>query len=88
LIPHSSFLRRSFATPARTHGGANESGSGKCSGFWILGGPGIRKNAQVPASLLSAFTTGTTGDWRYGESYPVTAAQLLPIFTEFLPSIH
>jgi hypothetical protein len=81
LIPHSSFLRRSFVAPTRTHGGANESGSGKCSDSWLLAG-------LSPGNLLPAFTSGTFGDWQNGESYPVTAAQLLPVFTEFLPSIH
>jgi hypothetical protein len=28
------------------------------------------------------------GDWPSGKSYPVTAAQLLPIFTGFLAPIH
>ena len=38
LISHCFFLRRSFAAPFRTHGGANESGSRKYSGSWHAGG--------------------------------------------------
>jgi hypothetical protein len=38
--------------------------------------------------LLPAFTPETFGDWPNGKSYPVTAAQLLPILTGFLAPIH
>jgi hypothetical protein len=39
--------------------------------------------------LLPAFTLrDSLGDWPNGKSYPVTAAQLLPILTGFLAPIH
>jgi len=44
--------------------------------FWLL------------ACLVPAFTPGVFGDWPNGKSYPVTAAQLLPILTGFLAPIH
>jgi hypothetical protein len=40
-----------------------------------------------PVFLLPAFTPAETGIGR-GKSYPVTAAQLLPVFTGFLAPIH
>src|SRR2546430_10912287 len=44
--------------------------------FWLL------------ACLVPAFTPRVFGDWPNGKSYPVTAAQLLPILTGFLAPIH
>jgi len=38
--------------------------------------------------LLPAFTLEILEDWPNGKSYPVTAAQLLPILTGFLAPIH
>jgi hypothetical protein len=40
-----------------------------------------------PVFLLPAFTPAEAGIGR-GKSYPVTAAQLLPVFTGFLAPIH
>src|SRR5207237_5065344 len=49
-------------------------------GFWS----GIRRT-----HLLPAFTAPLArGDWPMRKSYPVTAAQLLPIRTGFLAPIH
>jgi hypothetical protein len=48
-------------------------------------------NTQLSTGLhlLPAFTPETfSGDWPDGKSYPVTAAQLLPILTGFLAPIH
>jgi hypothetical protein len=71
----------------RNDGGANESGSGKCSDFWIPAGPHSHEcsTGRQPSLRLHR---RASGDWQNGESYPVTAAQLRPIFTAFLPSIH
>jgi len=52
--------------------------------FWLLGfGPELAGRTFFPPSPPKFF-----GDWPMGKSYPVTAAQLLPIFTGFLASIH
>ena len=51
--------------------------------FWLLGLLRHRRNY-----LLPAFTHGILEDWPNGKSYPVTAAQLLPILTGFLAPIH
>src|SRR5438045_6023732 len=44
--------------------------------FWLL------------ACLVPAYTPRVFGDWPNGKSYPITAAQLLPILTGFLAPIH
>ena len=49
------------------------------SGFW---------SGTCRTHLLPAFTPENSGDWPNGKSYPVTAAQLLPIRTGFLAPIH
>jgi len=51
--------------------------------FWLLA-----YDAYVTPHLLPAFTPEIFGDWPNGKSYPVTAAQLLPILTGFLAPIH
>ena len=49
--------------------------------------PGVCSNLYRN-HLVPAFTPESFGDWPNGKSYPVTAAQLLPIRTGFLASIH
>jgi hypothetical protein len=44
--------------------------------FWLLALPRSRLHPR------------NFGDWPNGKSYPVTAAQLLPILTGFLAPIH
>ena len=51
--------------------------------FWLL-----VYDACATPHLLPAFTPEIFGDWPNGKSYPVTAAQLLPILTGFLAPIH
>jgi len=51
--------------------------------FWLL-----VYDACATPHLLPAFTPEFFGDWPNGKSYPVTAAQLLPILTGFLAPIH
>jgi hypothetical protein len=52
--------------------------------FWLLA-----YDACAASYLLPAFTPEMGfGDWPNGKSYPVTAAQLLPILTGFLAPIH
>src|SRR5437868_747039 len=52
--------------------------------FWLLA-----SNACAASHLLPAFTPELlSGTGLIGKSYPVTAAQLLPIFTGFLAPIH
>ena len=52
--------------------------------FWLLA-----YDACAASHLVPAFTPGNRfGDWPNGKSYPVTAAQLLPIRTGFLAPIH
>ena len=53
--------------------------------FWLLA---FGSDISVGHHLLPAFTPETFGDWPNGKSYPVTAAQLLPIRTGFLAPIH
>jgi hypothetical protein len=48
-------------------------------GFW---------SGTCRTHLLPAFTPENSRDWPIGKSYPVTAAQLLPIRTRFLAPIH
>jgi hypothetical protein len=52
--------------------------------FWLL--------AYVPIPVGITFfppsPPNVFGDWPIGKSYPVTAAQLLPILTGFLAPIH
>jgi hypothetical protein len=43
----------------------------------------VRHRTFFPPSLPNFF-----GNWPNGKSYPVTAAQLLPILTGFLAPIH
>jgi len=45
--------------------------------------PAVAGITFFPPSPLKIFR-----DWPYGKSYPVTAAQLLPIHTGFLAPIH
>jgi len=45
--------------------------------FWLLA------SSFFPPSPPKVF-----GDWPIGKSYPVTAAQLLPVLTGFLAPIH
>jgi len=77
--------------PVRTHGGANESGPGKYSGSWLTAGLGTFGTfakwsiTRHPSPRLHHRDIRRLAN---EESYPVTAAQLLPIFTEFLPSIY
>jgi hypothetical protein len=56
--------------------------------FWLLASGEVENSVQLSAFsvLLPAFTAAeaTIGP---GKSYPVTAAQLLPIFTGFLAPI-
>jgi hypothetical protein len=49
------------------------------SGFW---------SGTCRTHLPPAFTPENSRDWPIGKSYPVTAAQLLPIRTGFLAPIH
>jgi len=52
--------------------------------FWLLA-----YDACAASHLVPAFTPDIVfGDWPSGKSYPVTAAQLLPILTGFLAPIH
>ena len=52
--------------------------------FWLLA-----YDACAAPHLLPAFTFEILfDDWPNGKSYPVTAAQLLPILTGFLAPIH
>ena len=45
--------------------------------FWLLASPSSRLHRTVSSARLAL-----------GKSYPVTAAQLLPIYTGFLAPIH
>jgi hypothetical protein len=49
--------------------------------------PGFRSRV-CETHLLPAFTPESFRGLAYGKSYPVTAAQLLPIFTGFLAPVH
>jgi hypothetical protein len=51
--------------------------------FWLLA-----YNACAAPHLLPAFTPETFRGLAHGKSYPVTAAQLLPIRTGFLAPAH
>jgi hypothetical protein len=71
---HSSFCEEVFSCTA--HAGTNEAD---------------RTNILAPGlTLLPAFTASECfgGRLAHGKLYPVTAAQLLPIFTGFLAPIH
>jgi hypothetical protein len=46
-----------------------------------------RESTRPTANLLPAFIAGYPAIGINGKSYPVTAAQLLPVFTEFLRTI-
>jgi len=72
LTPHASLSAKKFFEPSAQYGGRNEGVRGEYSGSWLASFP--------------AFTAGLSGDWPDGKLYPVTAARLLPIFTEFLAS--
>jgi len=74
LTPHASLPRRRFFEPPAQYGDTNEGVRGEYSGSWL--------------AFFPAFTAGVLpGDWRQiGKLYPVTAARLLPVFTEFLAS--
>jgi hypothetical protein len=76
---HSSFCEEVFSRTA--HAGTNEVDRTNilASGLWSGSGR---------THLLPAFTPEHSGDWPIGKSYPVTAAQLLPIYTGFLAPIH
>jgi hypothetical protein len=76
---HSSFCEEVFSRTA--HAGTNELDRTNilASGFW---------SGTCRTHLLPAFTPENSGDWPNGKSYPVTAAQLLPIRTGFLAPIH
>jgi hypothetical protein len=81
---HSSFCEEVFSAFSRDHRSQlqpNEVDRTNilASGFWS----GTRRT-----HLLPAFTPENFGDWPIGKSYPVTAAQLLPILTGFLAPIH
>lgn len=82
------FLRRSFFENSRTRGVTNECKQDEYSGSWLFGfaNRDLQKIAIGGTGLLSAFASVF---WRLviGKSYPVTAAQLLPILTEFLVSV-
>ena len=84
---HSSILRRSFAS-SRTHGTTNEKRPGKYSGSWL---PTVRRFGKrhsmhlLPAFISAEAKTGSVCVSAFdGNLYPVTAAQLPPIHTEFL----
>src|SRR5207302_10951833 len=49
--------------------------------FWLLALPCSRLH---PRMMRALFARTRLVDWHFGNSYPVTAAQLLPIFTGFL----
>jgi len=51
--------------------------------FWLLAYDAWAARTFFPPSPPKFF-----GDWPIGKSYPVTAAQLLPIHTGFLAPIH
>ena len=51
--------------------------------FWLLA-----YDACAAPHLLPAFTPKSFRELAHGKSYPVTAAQLLPILTGFLAPIH
>jgi hypothetical protein len=46
----------------------------------------VRQPPDAPSSRLHP--RKVFGNWPIGKSYPVTAAQLLPIYTGFLAPIH
>ena len=56
--------------------------------FWLLAFEEVETQLSTGLHLLPAFTPENSGDWPIGKSYPVTAAQLLPIRTGFLAPIH
>jgi len=66
------FERRRFVEPSAQYGGTNEGVRGEYSGSWLAFSP--------------TFTAGCPAIGLIGKLYPVTAAQLLPVFTEFLAS--
>jgi hypothetical protein len=72
---------KKFFRAGRTHGGTNELDRANilAPGLWF-------GTHRTP--LLPAFTAGLHLRLAYGKSYPVTAAQLLPIRTGFLAPIH
>jgi hypothetical protein len=74
---HSPFCEEVFSRAA--HAGTNEVDRPNilAPGFWL------RK-----AHLVPAFTPKKFRGLAHGKSYPVTAAQLLPIRTGFLAPIH
>src|SRR5438552_7169740 len=51
--------------------------------FWLLAYDACAARTFFPPSPPKTFE-----DWPMGKSYPVTAAQLLPILTRFLAPIH
>src|SRR5204863_258383 len=90
LISHSSLCEEVLARTGPHHSTREinrtrmRSGSGKCSGFWHLANARDSSD-RAPSSRLHPGTEFR--DWlSLGRSYPVTAAQLLPIYTEFLPA--
>src|SRR5262249_21356372 len=72
------FLRRSFFAPHSRNGCGEPD---KYSGSWLR--VPVRHRTFLPPSPPKPFA-----DWPNGKSYPVTAAQLLPILTGFLAPIH
>jgi hypothetical protein len=56
--------------------------------FWLLAFEEVESQFSTGLHLPPAFTPENSGDWPNGKSYPVTAAQLLPIRTGFLAPIH
>src|SRR6266851_1939271 len=74
------FLRRSFFEPS-AHAEARMRWNGQI--FWLLAyGPNV---SDTPSSRLHRVLCTRLA---HGKSYPVTAAQLLPIHTGFLAPIH
>ena len=89
---HSSFCEEVFSVVAAclwygsgTAHSAVATGPNEVDRTNILA-PGLFR--QRRNHLLPAFTPEIFEDWPNGKSYPVTAAQLLPILTGFLAPIH
>jgi hypothetical protein len=88
------FLRRSFfaltcrksAVTDRRYRATRMRWTGQI--FWLLAFEEVESQFSTGLHLLPRLHPRNSGDWPIGKSYPVTAAQLLPILTGFLAPIH
>jgi hypothetical protein len=88
------FLRRSFfaltcrksAVTDRRYRATRMRWTGQI--FWLLAFEEVESQFSNWSSPSSRLHPRNSGDWPIGKSYPVTAAQLLPIRTGFLAPIH